>query len=52
MMPILDAVSSLLVRPRRVLLAGTSGAGKTTVARRVAVLLDIPHTRDSQCSLV
>ncbi len=29
--------------PMRVLVAGTSGAGKTTVARRVAVLIDIPH---------
>ncbi len=43
MMPLLDAVASLPVRPRRVLVAGTSGAGKTTVARRVAALLDIPH---------
>ena len=43
MMPILDAVAPLPVRPRRVLVAGTSGAGKTTVARRVAALLDIPH---------
>ena len=43
MMPILDAVASLPVRPRRVLVAGTSGAGKTTVARRVAALLHIPH---------
>lgn len=42
-MPILDAVAPLPVRPRRVLVAGTSGAGKTTVARRVAALLDIPH---------
>jgi adenylate kinase family enzyme len=44
MMPMLDAVASLPVRPRRVLVAGTSGAGKTTVARRVAALLNIPHT--------
>ena len=43
MMPILDAVAPLPVRPRRVLVAGTSGAGKTTFASRVAVLLDIPH---------
>ncbi|WP_369054656.1 AAA family ATPase [Kineococcus terrestris] len=30
-------------RPRRVLLAGTSGAGKTTTAARVAALLGAPH---------
>ncbi|GAA1981253.1 adenylate kinase [Isoptericola halotolerans] len=30
--------------PRRVLVAGTSGAGKTTLATRLAVALDIPHT--------
>lgn len=29
--------------PKRILVAGTSGADKTTVARRVAALLDIPH---------
>jgi adenylate kinase family enzyme len=43
MMPLLDAVASLPVRPRRVLVAGTSGAGKTTLASRVAALLDLPH---------
>jgi adenylate kinase family enzyme len=42
-MPLLDAVAPLPVRPRRILVAGTSGAGKTTVAGRVATLLDIPH---------
>jgi adenylate kinase family enzyme len=42
-MPILDAAAPLPVRPRRVLVAGTSGAGKTTLASRVAALLDIPH---------
>jgi len=43
MMPLLDAVAPLPRRPRRVLVAGTSGAGKMTVAGRVAALLDIPH---------
>lgn len=31
-------------RPRRVLIAGTAGAGKTTLAGQIAVALDIPHT--------
>jgi len=31
-------------RPRRVLVAGVSGSGKTTVARQVAAVLDAPHT--------
>ncbi|HEX2291150.1 MAG TPA: hypothetical protein VHH53_13365 [Pseudonocardiaceae bacterium] len=43
MMPLLGAVTALPVGPRRVLVAGTAGAGKTTVARRGAALLDIPH---------
>jgi adenylate kinase family enzyme len=43
MMSLLDAVASLPVRPRRILVAGTSGAGKTTVARRVAAVLNIPN---------
>ncbi|MFV2145506.1 MULTISPECIES: P-loop NTPase family protein [Isoptericola] len=30
--------------PRRVLVAGTSGAGKTTLAARLAEILDVPHT--------
>jgi adenylate kinase family enzyme len=43
MMPLLGAVAPLRARPRRILVAGTFGAGKTTVARRVAALLDLPH---------
>ncbi|MCK8616417.1 AAA family ATPase [Gordonia sp. C13] len=30
-------------RPRRIAVAGVSGAGKTTTARRIAGLLDVPH---------
>ncbi len=33
----------LPARPQRVLVAGTSGAGKTTVARHVALALSVPH---------
>lgn len=31
-------------RPRRILVAGVSGVGKTTTARRIAVVLGVPHT--------
>jgi adenylate kinase family enzyme len=30
--------------PRRILVAGVSGAGKTTLARRISERLDVPHT--------
>jgi adenylate kinase family enzyme len=30
-------------RPRRIIVAGTSGSGKTTVAARIAAILGIPH---------
>jgi adenylate kinase family enzyme len=33
----------LPARPRRVLVAGTSGSGKTTVAARIAAVIDAPH---------
>ncbi|MER7435452.1 AAA family ATPase [Pseudonocardia alni] len=34
----------LPARPRRVVVAGVSGVGKTTLAARVAPLLGVPHT--------
>lgn len=42
-MPILTSRQALPARPRRVLIAGTSGAGKTTLAARVAAILGVPH---------
>lgn len=31
-------------RPRRILVAGVAGAGKTTLAARIAPIVDVPHT--------
>lgn len=42
-MPILGPGDTLPARPRRLLVAGTSGAGKTTVAWRAAAALGCPH---------
>ena len=39
----LGPVDPLARRPARVLVAGTSGAGKTTTAARIAGILGIPH---------
>jgi adenylate kinase family enzyme len=41
--PVLDATDPLPQRPRRIAVAGPSGAGKTTLAARIAELLGIPH---------
>ena len=42
-MPLLECNQSLPARPRRVLVAGTSGSGKTAWASRIAGQLGIPH---------
>jgi len=41
---VLGADDVLDPRPRRVLVAGTAGVGKTTTARRIGRTLGIPHT--------
>jgi adenylate kinase family enzyme len=41
--PLLDATDALPASPRRLLVAGTSGSGKTMLARRIAAVLEIPH---------
>jgi adenylate kinase family enzyme len=40
----LRASDPLPARPRRVLVAGVTGVGKSTLAQRLAQLLDIPYT--------
>lgn len=42
-MPLLGPADPLPVRPARILVAGTSGAGKTSTARRIAERLGVPH---------
>jgi adenylate kinase family enzyme len=41
--PLLGPTDPLSRRPRRVLVAGTSGSGKSTAAARIADLLGAPH---------
>lgn len=42
-MPLLTCVQALPARPRRVLVAGTSGSGKTAWASRIATQLGVSH---------
>lgn len=42
-MPFLTCHDDLPARPRRILLNGTSASGKTTLARRIGRVLDVPH---------
>ena len=39
----LGAGDPLPLRPHRIIVSGTSGSGKTTVARRIAAVLGVPH---------
>lgn len=43
-MPLLHADDPLPFRPCRVTVNGTSGSGKSTMARRIGRLLDLPYT--------
>jgi len=40
---VLTAVDPIPFRPQRIVVAGVSGVGKTTLARRVAAIAGIPH---------
>ncbi|GAA3455147.1 AAA family ATPase [Dactylosporangium matsuzakiense] len=42
-MPLLGPLDPLPYRPRRIIVAGPSGAGKTTLARRISAVLGIVH---------
>lgn len=41
--PVLCATDPLSSPPTRIVVAGTSGTGKTTLARRLGAALDLPH---------
>lgn len=41
--PLLSATDGLTIRPCRVVVAGTSGSGKTMLARAITPVLSIPH---------
>lgn len=43
-MPVLAAGDTLRHSPRRILVAGSSGAGKTSTAARLATVLEVRHT--------
>ena len=40
----LGATDLIPFRPRRIVVAGVSGVGKTTLARRISEVADVPHT--------
>ncbi|SNY61022.1 AAA family ATPase [Paractinoplanes atraurantiacus] len=42
-MPLLSPDDPLPYNPSRILVAGTSGSGKSTTARRIAEVLDVPY---------
>ena len=44
MLNMLGFADRLESRPRRILVAGVAGAGKTTLAARIAAMVDAPHT--------
>lgn len=44
MLTVLDFGDPLPHRPRRVLIAGVTGVGKTTLAKRVSRVLEVPYT--------
>ena len=43
-MPLLGPGDELPYRPQRVIVSGTSGSGKSTVARRIAETIGVPYT--------